>query len=140
MLRQYDEDNPVTYPIDSDGDMVMLIALPIGLREEYLAAINKAKTVKELVASISRLVTTINDEPAADVLNRVTHLSDINVLVADIVANSWLPENASKNLPPSPDVSPPEKSGDATNDAEKAADNVSTTPGQSFAEDKACQT
>lgn len=138
MLRQYDENNPATYLIDSDGDEIMMIALPLGKREEYLTAISKGKTVAEMVTAISRLVTTINGEPAADVLNRATHLSDVHNLITDIIASSWLPENASKNLPPSPDVSPPEKSRDATTDAETENDNASTTPTQSFAEGKEC--
>ena len=127
MLRQYDEKNPATYMTNTTGDDVEMIVLPLGLREEYLSEIAKATTTETMNAALCRFVKTINGEPAKDVLERATHFSDIKDLYEAIVAESWMPENVSKNSQPLPESSKPEEGEDVTKTVPMDEDNVSIT-------------
>ena len=136
MLRKYDKDHPETYIIDADGDQVEMNVLPLGLRSEYLAKIDEAKTYPTIVAAICLIVTKINGEDALAYLMECTHLPDIQRLILEIVKQSWLPENVSENLPSSPDLLAPEKLRGAEKNAKPDADTASITPAPSFAEPK----
>ena len=139
MLRRYDPDDPQTFIVNSTGDDLEMFVVTLELREKYLQEISDAKTTPDTYAALCRFIKTINGEPAADVFKGTLYFMDLKEIYDVILANAGLPESVSKNLPPSPDVSQPEKSGDAMTDAEPENDNASITPTQSFAEVKECQ-
>jgi len=134
MLRQYNEGNPQIFEYESKlGNMLEIIMLPVTLREEYLEGITKSKTTKGAFPLFCKIIKSIDGRPTMEVLSQVTHAHDLQVLYNDIVAVSWLPENVSGNLQPSPESSKQEKAGDAGKIAEPEDDNVSITQPLSFA-------
>ena len=127
MLRQYDEKNPATYMTNTTGDDIEMIVLPLGLREKYLEKISEAKTTKETIDALSFFVKSINGEPPLDVLRRASHLYDIKELYEAIVAESWMPEDVSKNSQPLPESSNLGEGEGVMKTAAMEGDNVSIT-------------